>query len=141
MRPSITAAPDISPVRPLPDSDMTYVVGQNIEIMVGRTVRISVTATGRPAPGITWRLPSGRRIHSGRSEGRFSVTDDGTLVIRDVKLGDEGKYRAIAKNIAGLAKVKSQLRVFGQYTWSVYLTCMTQWVVICRLSFSANVIG
>ena len=141
MRPAIEPAATVSPVRPLPDTDRSYVVTQDAEVMEGRSVSISATATGRPAPGMTWRLPSGRRIASGRSYDRFRVTDDGTLVIDDTRRQDEGIYRAIAKNIAGLAKAKSRLRVFGQSCLGLSRLTQFTMTVDCVIVCSTAVIG
>lgn len=108
----ITTPPDTAP-KPRPDQDMEYFAGQIAQIFQGRNLRLAVRASGRPAPGLTWRLPSGRRLRSGTSYGRFAVHGDGTLQVRDVRVRDEGTYRAIASNVAGLAKAKTRLSVLG----------------------------
>ncbi|XP_062517142.1 peroxidasin homolog [Corticium candelabrum] len=109
-RPVITTPPVTAP-SPQPDQDMQYFAGQNARIYRGRNLKLAVQASGRPVPGLTWRLPSGRRLKSGTSYDRFTVRDDGTLEVSDVRVSDEGTYRAIASNVAGLAKAKSRLSV------------------------------
>ena len=108
----ITTPPVTAP-SPQPDQDMQYFAGQNARIYRGRNLKLAVQASGRPVPGLTWRLPSGRRLKSGTSYDRFTVRDDGTLEVSDVRVSDEGTYRAIASNVAGLAKAKSRLSVLG----------------------------
>ena len=46
--------------------------------------------------------------------GRFSVTDDGTLVIEPVKKDDAGEYMCQAISVAGSAFAKAKLEVKGQ---------------------------
>ena len=45
--------------------------------------------------------------------GRFSVTDDGTLVIENVRTKDEGEYMCQAISVAGSAFAKATLEVKG----------------------------
>ena len=108
----ITTPPYTGP-SPQPDLDMEYLAGHNAQIYQGRNLRLGVIASGRPTPRLTWRLPSGRRLRAGTSYGRYSVDSNGILEVRDVRLGDEGTYRAIASNVAGLGKAKSRLSVLG----------------------------
>ena len=99
---------------PAPDRDVSYTAGQSASAIQGRTVRISASATGNPTPTIRWRLPNGKRIGVGQSYGRARVMDDYTLVLENVQPKDNGKYRAIASNIAGLDKAKGRLTVIGK---------------------------
>lgn len=98
---------------PTPDRDVSYAAGQRASAIQGRTVRLTASATGNPTPTIRWRLPSGKRIGVGESYGRARVMDDNTLVLENVEPKDDGTYRAIASNTAGLDKAKTRLRVIG----------------------------
>jgi hemicentin len=108
--PVITIPPYIGP-SPQPDLDMEYLAGQNAQIYQGRNLRLGVIVSGRPTPRLTWRLPSGRRLKAGTSYDRYSVHGNGLLEVKDVRVSDEGTYRAIASNMAGLGKAKSRLSV------------------------------
>lgn len=114
VRPTIVKPSDSSPSTPVPDRDVSYSAGQRAAVVQGRSARISVSAYGRPTPIIRWRLPGGKRLGAGESSGRVGVLDDYTLVVDDAQPEDEGTYRAIASNIAGLAKIKSKLTVIGK---------------------------
>ena len=46
--------------------------------------------------------------------GRFSVTDDGTLVVEPVRKEDAGEYVCQAISVAGSAFAKAKLEVKGQ---------------------------
>lgn len=75
---------------------------------------LRVPALGEPAPSVTWTLPSGRRLRSGDSYDRYSVTDDGALQIKDTRGDDTGDYRVTASNPAGQTSVVTPVSVFGQ---------------------------
>ncbi len=45
--------------------------------------------------------------------GRFSVTDDGTLIIEPVRKEDQGEYVCQALNVAGTAFAKARVTVKG----------------------------
>ncbi len=89
--------------------------------------------TGRPGGGSYSQncyLWGGRRIHSvsalllvfqilmfpRQDYGRFSVTDDGTLIIEPVRKDDQGEYVCQALNVAGTAFAKARVTVKGQLT-------------------------
>lgn len=88
--------------------------GHRITVVESRTLTLDVEATGLPTPNIKWRIPSGRRLGPGQSEGRFSVLANNSLIISDTRVRDSGTYRSIASNPAGLAKVKSRVTVVGK---------------------------
>ena len=46
--------------------------------------------------------------------GRFSVTDDGTLIIEPVRKEDQGEYVCQALNVAGTAFAKARVTVKGK---------------------------
>ncbi len=48
-----------------------------------------------------------------QDNGRFSVTDDGTLVIEPVQKEDTGKYMCQALSVAGSAYAEAALEVTG----------------------------
>jgi len=50
--------------------------------------------------------------------GRFSVADDGTLIIEPVQREDAGVYRCKAISVSGSAYAQSRLEVKGQ--WDLY---------------------
>ena len=103
-----------APSIPLPDVDVHGYAGHAIMIVEGRTLTIDAEATGRPTPWIKWRLPDGRRLGAGESEGRFSVLANYSLVVSDIRVSDSGTYRAIANNGAGLSKLKGPVTVIGE---------------------------
>eukprot|EP00118_Oscarella_pearsei_P020119 m.216804 g.216804 ORF g.216804 m.216804 type:complete len:5038 (+) comp39875_c0_seq3:78-15191(+) len=112
VRPSFETVQPVNRPRPSPDEDRVYAAGNDGEIVLGRTVRYTATAQGNPAPSVRWRLASGRWLRAGQSYGRFSVSKDGTLTIRNVQRRDAGRYRAVAENVAGRDRRLSRLNVY-----------------------------
>lgn len=62
-------------------------------------------ASGVPEPTLSWT----------RESKRYPVSGDGSLVLRDVDLDDEGTYTCTATNTAGKDEAQVQLLVQG---WS-----------------------
>jgi len=57
--------------------------------------------------------------------GRFTVLDDGTMVIRSVQMEDSGDYVCQGLNVAGSAVAKVKLEVKGQSVYtSIVLYCI-----------------
>ena len=140
VRPTIVQPADKSAPSPVPRGDVTYSAGQQAVVVQGRNVRIGVSAYGRPTPTISWRIPNGKRLGPGQSSGRVRVLDDDTLVIDNAQVEDEGAYRPIASNIAGLAKIKSRLSVIGKALDGVVSATATNDYCVCvRCSASAFV--
>lgn len=113
-RPVIDRRDGVAQERPIPDSDRRFYPGQSADILRGRTVTLSGRVSGRPTARVTWRLPSGRRLSRGQSDGRVTVLDNGDVSVKNAQPDDAGVYRIIASNSAGVDKVKIPLRVLGK---------------------------
>uniref|UniRef100_A0A665T3D7 Ig-like domain-containing protein n=1 Tax=Echeneis naucrates TaxID=173247 RepID=A0A665T3D7_ECHNA len=70
-----------------------------MRVKFGESATLSCQATGEPIPRITWISPRSDVIPM--SSERFQIMDDGTLVVKKVRLADEGKYTCVARNSAG----------------------------------------
>lgn len=77
----------------------------------GNRVEINCKAEGRPAPMISWILANRTQVRGQNSQGRVSVTDQGTLVIEQVSVYDRGHYKCIASNQAGADTATVRLQV------------------------------
>ncbi|KAG9348156.1 hypothetical protein JZ751_001891 [Albula glossodonta] len=84
----LTQAPRIRP------SAHTYA-----KVKPGGNVRLDCEAIGEPKPKIIWMLPSNDMIAA--SNERYLMHVNGSLDIRDFKLGDAGEYVCMARNAAG----------------------------------------
>ncbi|XP_056893820.1 hemicentin-1 isoform X2 [Takifugu flavidus] len=72
-----------------------------MKVQVGHPVELPCMARGVPEPTLTWT----------RDGKRYPVSADGSLVLRDVGLDDEGTYTCTATNTAGTDEAGLQLLV------------------------------
>ena len=73
----------------------------NVTILTrtGETTQLDCNAPrGFPIPKIYWKTQDGKQV---KTIGRFALTDDGNLVVDEVKAADAGDYSCVVENIAG----------------------------------------
>ncbi|XP_029839191.2 roundabout homolog 1 [Ixodes scapularis] len=69
-------------------------------------------ATGNPLPSVFWTREGNQMLmFPGKSHGRFSVTNEGTLVISSVRKEDKGYYTCSALSVVGSSMAKGHLDV------------------------------
>lgn len=85
-----------------------------IKVQVGHQVELACVVVGVPEPTVSWT----------KDNRNFPVSHDGTLILRDVKLDDEGIYTCTASNTAGQDQAQVKVQVQGGFLyipWSLYL--------------------
>ncbi|XP_019403812.1 PREDICTED: peroxidasin homolog isoform X1 [Crocodylus porosus] len=80
---------------------------QDVEAETGQDVVIICAAHGDPQPTITW-VKEGIQI---TDSGKFHMSQDGTLSIRDLGVADQGRYECIARNPFGFTSSTMQLTI------------------------------
>ncbi|KYO32917.1 peroxidasin-like protein isoform B [Alligator mississippiensis] len=95
----LTVQPRVTPVFASVPSDMTVEVGTNVQI--------PCSSQGEPEPVITWNKDGVQVTES----GKFHVSPEGFLTIRDVGTADEGRYECVARNTIGYSSVSMVLSV------------------------------
>jgi len=71
-----------------------------------------------------------------QDHGRFSVSDDGTLVIDSAQREDAGDYICKALSISGSAYAKATLEVKGWCCGLTWLNCLSsKWILIRKSSW------
>ena len=90
-----------------------YASGERPHQNSERMWHILLQARGHPAPHIAWASELNGNLPI-PSEEWFRVLPSGSLVIRRVHLIDEGMYRCVASNSAGLATAAALLKVTGE---------------------------
>ncbi|CAN0028370.1 peroxidasin homolog isoform X1 [Lampetra fluviatilis] len=79
----------------------------DVASVAGRDVQILCSAQGEPTPIITWSKDGVQLTES----GKFHLTAEGFLTIRDVGPADQGRYECIARNSIGHASTNMLLTV------------------------------
>jgi len=80
----------------------------SITIREGTKLSLNISATGNPAPKITWSLQGGN--HGNQS--RFKLTNE-TFEITEVRFEDQGMITCQAENMFGTRVAQVKLIVFG----------------------------
>ncbi|KAL1140779.1 hypothetical protein AAG570_000709, partial [Ranatra chinensis] len=76
----------------------------------GSTVTLPCEAIGVPAPNITW-LRNANNVFSLPQKDRYSVEEDGSLVIKKLRMDDTGMLQCVATNEAGSESAATWLKV------------------------------
>ncbi|XP_075720123.1 immunoglobulin superfamily member 10 [Rhinoderma darwinii] len=72
-----------------------------IKNILGETLSLHCLSDGIPRPSVIWTLPSGYIIDRPQVNGKYSLLENGTLVIQETTIHDRGNYLCKAKNNAG----------------------------------------
>ncbi|XP_071069296.1 matrix-remodeling-associated protein 5-like [Dasypus novemcinctus] len=86
-------------------------VSEKITAMAGHTINLNCSASGSPAPTLSWILPNGTELQSGKQLQRFYHKKDGMLHISSLSSADAGAYRCVARNSAGYSDRLVSLKV------------------------------
>lgn len=98
------------------------VTPQDKVVGVGRTVSLRCEVTGNPPPAVFWNKETSQILMFPRQDhGRFSVTDEGTLIIEPVRKEDAGDYVCQALSVAGSAYAKAKIEVKGQSDYAIII--------------------
>lgn len=75
--------------------------GGTIKSISGESVSLHCHAAGSPKPNIVWTVSSGYVLDRPQISGRYTLMENGTLVIRETTIQDRGSYSCKAQNYAG----------------------------------------
>ncbi|NXW94545.1 IGS10 protein, partial [Alopecoenas beccarii] len=67
----------------------------------GQSLSLHCPADGRPKPSTAWTLPGGRVLDRPQINGRYTLLENGTLLVREATVHDRGTYVCKAHNSAG----------------------------------------
>ncbi|XP_062901403.1 immunoglobulin superfamily member 10 [Mobula hypostoma] len=88
---------------------------KKIVVHSGYPVEMKCKSQGRPSPTISWILSNRTMVrNSSPFNGRVSVLPDGTLRIKAVTVYDQGNYRCVASNPAGIDSVTVRMQVVAE---------------------------
>ena len=102
VKPKTIEAQDRSPI--------TLTIGDNVTALTNTSITIQCSTSGVPTPTVTW-TKDGQEIPSG---GRYTVQDDGSLVISKTEADDNARYTCIADSVVGKDSASSTVEVLGE---------------------------
>ncbi|XP_068960856.1 immunoglobulin superfamily member 10 isoform X2 [Petaurus breviceps papuanus] len=83
---------------------LTYVLG-TITSITGESVSLHCMSDGSPKPNIIWTVPDGHVIDRPQINGKYTLHENGTLVISKATPHDRGNYACQAQNSIGEAAI------------------------------------
>ncbi|RWS13374.1 roundabout 1-like protein, partial [Dinothrombium tinctorium] len=87
---------------------------ENVNVHINSEARIDCVATGKPSPSVFWSKEGNKMLmFPGKSYDRFSVTEEGALVINGVQKEEQGYYFCSAVSVIGSVIGKAYLTVIG----------------------------
>lgn len=96
-----------------PTADLSSITNQLITCKLSNTFTIDIPISGRPAPKVTWKLEEMKLKETDRILIR-TTKERTTLIVRDSKRSDSGKYYLILENAAGVMTFTVTVVVVGR---------------------------
>ena len=91
-------------------SPITLIIADNVTALVNTSITIQCPNRGVPTPTVTW-TKDGEQIANDR---RYTIQDDGSLLISEVVEDDSARYTCTADNIAGKDSASSTVQIVGK---------------------------
>lgn len=86
-------------------------VGVTVQTFTATTLTLKCHTEGSPRPTVSWSK-NGQPLES---KDRVSISDDGTLTIKNTRAQDTGRYKCSAKNAIGETSEASSVYIRGNY--------------------------
>eukprot|EP00071_Canis_lupus_P051258 XP_534308.3 immunoglobulin superfamily member 10 isoform X1 [Canis lupus familiaris] len=83
---------------------LTYALG-TVYCISGDSLSLHCVSDGSPKPNIKWTIPSGYIIDRPQSTEKYTLHENGTLVIKEATAYDRGNYICTAQNSVGHALI------------------------------------
>lgn len=96
-----------------PTADLSSITNQLITCKLSNTITIDIPISGRPAPKVTWKLEEMKLKETDRVLIR-TTKERTTLIVRDSKRSDSGKYYLILENAAGVMTFTVTVVIVGR---------------------------
>lgn len=96
-----------------PTADLSSITKQLITCKTSNTFTIDIPISGRPAPKVTWKLEEMKLKETDRVSIR-TTKERTTLVVKDSKRSDSGKYYLILENAAGVKTFTVTVVIVGR---------------------------
>ena len=84
-------------------------IADNVTALTNTSITIQCPTSGVPTPTVTW-TKDGQDI---TNDGRYTVQDDGSLLISEALEEDSARYICTARNAAGKNSASSMVKIAG----------------------------
>ena len=112
--PEKTTTIDVKDRRPI-----TMTIGDNLTALTNTSITIQCPTSGVPTPTVTW-TKDGQEI---TNDDRYTVEDDGALLISEAMEEDSARYTCIADSVTGKDSASSTVKIAGKLF--LCLCCLT----------------
>ena len=122
-------------------SPVTMNVGDSVTAVSNTTITIRCPVRGVPTPDVTWEK-DGKQVTPG---GRFSISSDYTLMIKEAAVDDSAEYTCSVKSVAGTDSESSTVEIISKLiTWqtmthSLYEMCLKRIMVVVFINFGLEI--
>jgi len=90
-------------------SPVTLFIGDNVTALTNTSITIQCPTSGVPTPTVIW-TKDGEQI----TNGRYTVQDDGSLLISEAGEEDSSRYTCTAVSVAGKGNASSTINIVGE---------------------------
>lgn len=91
-------------------SSVTLTIGENVTALTRTIITIQCNTSGVPTPTVTWKQDDLRIPR----DDRYTVEDNGSLLIAGSREGDSAKYTCTATSVAGKDSASSTVQIVGK---------------------------
>ena len=91
-------------------SPVTLFIGDNVTALTNTSITIQCPTSGVPTPTVTW-TKDGEQI---TNDGRYTVQDDGSLLIEEADEQVSDRYTCTASSVAGKDSALSTVNIVGK---------------------------
>ena len=91
-------------------SPITFSIGDDVKALTNTSITIQCPTSGVPTPTITW-TKDGEQI---TNDSRYTIQDDGSLLISEAVDEDSARYTCIAESIFGEDSASSEVQIVGK---------------------------
>ena len=93
-------------------SPVTMTIGDNVTALTDTSIIIRCPTSGVPTPTVTW-TKDGEQVHG---DGRYTVQDDGSLLISEAVEEDSARYTCIADSVIGKDNASTKVQIVGKWS-------------------------
>ena len=89
---------------------ITLTIGDNVTALTNTSITIQCPTSGVPTPTVTWT----KDTQEITNEDRYTVQDDGSLLISEADEEDSARYTCTADSVTGKDSSSSTVQIVGK---------------------------